>query len=288
LNGDILGGSASVVTITEGDWGVSSHRSLKKIKGALFGVGPLGVLVVQNGSLLLNVSEMINPLIRSNDELNLGFASANNDFIDMGYMLSIPPTSSSGGSGLTLFFDYDNQVWSQDTWTDTTLNLAAGYVVNSEERYFASNSSVNNTFTKHVHRILKTNTYFTNLAEIFSDDNAAIPRVIKYLYHLGTPSIDKEFLRLKLFSMYNPGEEDQYVTSTPTIKTYKDFQTSVVDSQFSLPFTSATQFEAVKKLKANKARALEIEIIDSTVHECLHLTGWEIVVEDGFRKEDIV
>jgi hypothetical protein len=282
INGDILGGSASVTTMTEGDYGIASHNSIKKINGAIFGVGTLGVLVVSNNQILKNVTDPINTLIRNNNLIKVRASEAENDYYNMGYMVHVPHHTTNGTitDSVSFFFDYDNNVWFQDTWSLANCYPVGGMTMYEDRGYFVGNGVA--------FRELRKDSVLTTLAQVYADHGTAIARVMKYLYHLGTPSIDKEFLRLKLFSMYNPGEEDQYVTSTPTIKTYKDFQTSVVDSQFTLPFTSATQFEAVKKLKANKARALEFEIIDSTVHECLHLTGWEIVVEDGFRKEDIV
>jgi hypothetical protein len=137
------------------------------------------------------------------------------------------------------------------------------------------------------YRELRQDSVLTTLAQVYADHGTAIARIMRFIYHLSTPSINKEFLRFKLFSMYNPGETSDFVTSTPTVKTYRDFQTSMVDSEFTLAFTDSSIFEADKKLRANKARAMEFEIIDSTVNECLHLTGWEILVDDGFRKEDL-
>lgn len=279
VDGDILGGSASITTKTEGDYGIASHNSIQKINGAIFGVGNLGVLVVSNGQIIRDVPAAINPLIRNNTDYDLTAAFALNDYYGMGYWLVVPGESTTGGLTTAFFFDYDNNIWFQDTWNFLVAPCCSASMY-EDRSYFITDDG-------YLHRELRVDSYLTTLSQIYADSIYAIERVMRFIYHLGTPSIDKEFLRLKLYSMYNPGEEDLYVTATVTVKTYKDFKTSTIDSQITLSFTSATQFEDFKKLKANKARALEFEIIDSNIHECLHLTGWEVVVEDGFRKEDI-
>jgi len=95
INGDILGGGASINSVTEGDFGISSHNSIKKINGAIFGVGTLGVLVVSNGQIIKQVMTPVNSLIRNNRNIKLGAAEAENDYYNMGYMVYVPHNTAS-------------------------------------------------------------------------------------------------------------------------------------------------------------------------------------------------
>lgn len=281
INGDILGGAASINAMTEGDYGIASHNSIKKINGAIFGVGTLGVLVVSNGQILADVSRKINSVIRNNKLLKLSAAEAENDYFNMGYAVHIPHNTSTASitDSKTFFFDYESNIWLEDSWSLSGCYPVGGTTMHEDRQYFMGNGVA--------YRELRQDDVLTALAQVYADHGTAISRSMRFIYHLDTPSTDKEFLRIKLFSMYNPGEEDLFVAATPTIKTYKDFQTTAVDSQFTLTFPAITKFEDEKKLKANKARALEFEILDNAINECLHLTGWQIVVDDGFRKEDV-
>lgn len=288
-NGLLASGEVSITTESEGDYGISSQASVAKIKGAIFGVGTLGVVVIQNRTINTDIGSLINPVIQNNIALSIKQAVGVNDFTKRGYHLYIPATAI--GSEVSLFFDYENGVWFHDDWAEMT--PSGGTAISDGLPYVASangpstSESAGRDGRGFVYRGLRLSSTFTQQAQLYADGDEAIERRISFLVTLGTPSIDKEFLRFKIWSLYNTGEASQFVTSSPTIRTYRNFQTSTLDTSSSMAFTASTIFEDTIKLKSNKARALQFTILDNTIHECLHLTGWEMVVALPYKEEDI-
>ena len=118
--------------VAEGDYGIESQASLQRISGALVGLGRMGFIAVQGGTIVdksfgdASIGRMVRPnvLRQGFDQAAFSRAIAVNDYPDRGYLVSMPfsryPLSASTprlASELdTLFFDYE-----KGTWFDWTL-----------------------------------------------------------------------------------------------------------------------------------------------------------------------
>jgi hypothetical protein len=95
------------------------------------------------------------------------------------------------------------------------------------------------------------------------------------------PSIDKEFKRIKLYML----DSTSFVPFSIRIRTYRNFNTSVVDSDITLTFSTASDFEKLATLKLNKARGISYRMTVSALHQSPILTGWEHTVA-GLQDKD--
>jgi hypothetical protein len=294
INGDLAGGVSNIVTETEGDYGISSQSSVCKIRGVIFGVGNLGILAVRDRQLLAEMGSRVNSVLQNNPNIVLSRAIGFNDWTKRGYTFFVPDsdgftTGATLGSYEAFFYDYENDQWFDDEYSPSLepeggMTIYGGLPYRLSRAFGGSNAA---TEPGHVFRGLRLSSTMATPAALYVDNHLAITRTMRWLVHMGTPSIDKEFLRIKLYSMYNPGEEDQFVTATITLKTYRNFQSSTADTNTTLTFTASTIFEDDTKLKSTKARAMMFEITDSTIKECFHFTGWQVLVALPYREEDI-
>ncbi len=281
--GDIPAGNFIVRPVREGDYGVSSHASIARINGVNIGVGRLGIIGVKNGELIPNLAELINTTIYNDTNMATARAIACNDFTNRRYNVYIPTRiGSSGSSDLAFGLDYSNNgVWFDANYSNILGGAPMGYsgVFNEAHvilsrihssglgQFFTQTASAGGTFR-----------YYDVLSGItFSMRTQFIA--------LDEPSIDKAFLRLKIFSFYGPYETSDFTANTITVTTYKNFGLTQ-QSQSTLTFSTVAEFEKWFKLLSGKCRSLAIDISHGTAGSSPHLTGFELVVDSNYQKVD--
>lgn len=291
VSGDLSSGSFNPRAIKEGDYGVGCHASLAKVNGVLIGIGELGFLVVQGGELAIGLASDLNPAIWNSSQINLNSAVAVNDSSNRHYWVSIPSSGTISASNrasttaLAFCVDYANKnaafAWSTDNYA---LWPTGGMAVSGNVRYHISKDLSDSapvsggfTFRQIGEKTDTTLPYWHN----------TIAPTYTYFSEwetLGEPSLNKEYLRLKVFSF--PGPYESRANFDLAVTTYKDFQTTTPDTQVTMSFSSTSDFEAVQKLKSGKARGLAVKMVTNTGGQCPFISGLEMVVNTTYAKED--
>lgn len=306
IEGDLDTGNFDAPSIREGDFGVSSHNSLAKCNGVIYGLGRMGFIGLSNGQLLINsegdslVGSYINPEVRRliNGE-NFSSAMGHNNPLEGSYQCWIPneeapvrfDTNPITSGGTMYVFDYLNGgSWLKRTTNDYTSSPYGRTIVVGEDSYFASkyftdpaSGLVSGQIYRRLYYFEKTN---TPISYKYIDHVAPIRRKIKTKdEHLGIPSTLKEFLWFKVFSMFPITDFNLEVT------TYLSFVGhSYGDPTFTLSFSSdptdLDRFHDYHKLSLNKAFAIAFEIDSNIVFTCPIVSGLELVVSPSYEEEE--
>ena len=105
--------------------------------------------------------------------------------------------------------------------------------------------------------------------------------------HLQDPSVAKQFVRLRIFSLYSTGEAQLYTNCTLNIQTFKNFYEAVAHMSTSVVFSTSSQFQSTVKLRSDQMRAIQFVFSNNVVGESPHITGYEFVVAECYDKDDL-
>lgn len=298
IDGDLAEGATNFSILAEGDYGISAQSSIARVRGAVVGAGPLGILRISGGQIDYMMARRVNGTIHKNIELSLKRAVAHNDSTNTGYHVYIPGVSLeeigsnnySSDPALWYFYDYEADVWFEDTRVTVgkdSVEPSGGFAIYDGAPYNLCRHPGNDTLDAgHVYRGLRLTTTMETVSQLYADNSEYISRYMSWMPHCVDPSQDKEYIRLMLYSAYNNGETGAFVPTTISVGWYKNRGTSLVATE-GLSFDALTTDFGEVRLSSNKVRALEIEIRDEQLHQCFHFSGWEIVVVEPYRKSDL-
>lgn len=291
MAGDFTSNTYAPRTVKEGDYGVSSHATLLKIDGALVGLGPLGFVTVTDG-VLSPMSDELSPAFIKNYRLDLKKAVASNDWSSERYRCYVPTVSgfTTGASlqGAVMFvYDYQYKRWFDWSYPPG-VEPSGGMVCAGGLHYQMSKSfgtDNNAELPGHLYLDLYSDTAYTSVAENYADNHVAISTKVRLVFTLGEPSLDKEFLRVRILSTFSPYEVSQFIPHTVTARIYKNFQDSTTFAEILLPFNSIEEYESYQKMPNTVARSILVDFITSTLKVSPHITGIEIVIADVYGED---
>lgn len=294
--GSLSEGAFSIRTVTSGDYGVAGSRCVIKIKQFLFCLGELGMSVVYNGQLFQGAGDRVDPAIWNNFDISLSKTKLFNDTTQrrlVAYINSASAYASSDADPNALCFNYHYDRLAEDgldmpildsSYANALSPNAGGFVID-KVRYNLNRSLVTSAGAKtrpgHFFRTLA----LANGAAGYNDNHLPISQTIRTHFELfEAPSKDKEWQWLKVYSTIDRFEN--FVANTFTLKTYRNFQLTTIDTQGTISFPSSTTFEDEIKLNSNKARSLCVELTNSAYNECPHFTGYEVCVALPYKQEN--
>ncbi len=288
VQGDITTpGAYSIRTVTEGDYGISSHASISKVKGLLIGVGLLGIIAIRDGQLITEPGDLISPAFIGNTNISFSKAIACNDWSRRHYSIYIPDlTANQITNSLSFISAYNDK----GQWFNWHYSLgqepSGGSIVHDERNYHLSRSLNGTTVAKagNVFRSLKVEELG---AFAYVDNAVAISYNIEPQWiHLNEPSIDKQIVQIRAYSIVSSYEV--FVPFTLNGSTYRNFQTATFDSVFSMPFSSSSTFSIIKDLKPTAVKSLLLRLESVAYNQRPFITGIEYVLRGSYKKESFL
>lgn len=290
--GAVEEGAISVRTVAEGDYGISSHSSLAKIKGVIIGVGRLGHIGYKGGELLTSLGEPVAPAIWGNSSITLNRATGINDYTTRKYISNVFSSTNMGNGQVYdkyYLLDYGND----SVWFDWSFNarqdMNGGMAIYNDDFYCLSLSSSGSEFGC-LHKRIPLNTNISSdMSLLYYDQHNLISNDMTGVFlTLNEPDLDKEWLWFKIYSIINPYDTARYASFTVTIEQAKDFVGTVIGSK-DVAFTSAI-FEQKMKLLSTKVRAMRFRVRTPTgavVPNPMFITGLSYAVVGSYEKSDL-
>jgi len=282
----------SIRTVSDGDYGISSHASLRKINQKIIGMGKLGLLAVIDGQITPILGNAISPLILNNINVDLTRAIAANDFTSESYDIYIPnnitlASNSSLSNDIHYSLDYKNDnAWFSREFPDS-MEPSGGFAIYGDVQYVLSKS-------------FGTGSRAANPGNVFRRISGVTTESLKYSFntlphstswrtaweHLDKPSINKQFLEVRIFSL--PGAYEQKTAFTLSCQVFRNFYELTNDGVSpSFVFNGSTDFEATNKVKSIKSRAIQFLFSTSGYGECPFISGLEFVITPSYDEDDL-
>lgn len=310
IAGDLSEGLFSISAVAGSDVGCVSPHSVRKIRDYLFYLSQKGYRAIRSGTLV-NIEDRLvsvfqnnfyeqvkdQPIITANQaKLYLLRANSVIDTENQRYVCFVPAESSStvfGGAEIfqpnnnsrVFVYDYAKDCWTEWTFSEgaARINSAGGITTYKNRHYFNSVMFQNATVDLNVGRLWALNNSDTNYD--WMDGTYTIPRTFRPQWDaMDEPSVDAVYQDLKIYMLDN---EDNTAGVVFTVKTYRNFNSAALDTDMTISFAVA-QTEAAKRLKLNKARAIEFEFSNSTAYVNPVITGYEYVVAIPYKKDSAI
>jgi hypothetical protein len=299
--GSLADRNVGVEVKSSGDWGISCPGALTKIDGQVWGVGSLGISTYgQERSS--DAADYINSLIENNENLDFNNARLINDRLTQTLHIYIPGRSvnitrdkDNNTNNFYVVMDYDKgNVWFDRAYPRglrpssglAIWNDALGAPWNKAELYMCSGGQANNPSSDGIApgRIYQRLNITNNPRDNFVDHFLPIKQeIITNPIHYGDPSTDKLFLQLKSWAFWLKSEVAKFIPFTWIIRTYREYQDTIIDTQATVPTNAITEYEKVVDLNnQSKTRALTIQWTCETLHQQARLTGFEVNIRNPY------
>lgn len=297
VTGDLGTDTFQVDGLADDGVGCVSNASIQEINGVLWFLGRDGIYNV-NRQGTTDVSEMVSPRFDLNyvDKRCVGHYWIEKDL----YLLSFPFLNTDGSSNkyldransFILVYDLYRQAWFE--WD--TINMLGG-MVNYEGNIYTSGPALDPVTS--IQTIYNYKFLDTGLEDDYADHDQGIAMTYKSHWEaMQEPSIYKKFLRVKVHSLdgtINDFETDKF---TITVETEHDY-VQAVESSLTLDFGGGAQGwgisawgsfpwgesrleQLTSKLKSKKAKALRTVFKNSTIHENILISGYELEIAASY------
>jgi hypothetical protein len=310
--GDLDGGSFSVNTVTEGDYGVSSQASLRRVKDCLIGINPSGLVVIQNGHINQNAFSKLNAKLDGQDYY-FNLATAFNDGHGK-YVVSVPISTSQGSETQPIGFvvDYskmrgdsfspalmgndihDLGVKTFETLYPEQMDQAGGGVTIQGVTYHLSSWYPYAVFQS-LPRFVDNSPSGNGNGDSFIDNTLAISYILEWNpMNLGEPGQLKTPIRFRLWSMPQPYANDIWIPYTVLVETGATGSTAwtggsnINANANTLTFTLATDIFRDLKLKNCKTHFYILRLTTNTIRQSPLFTGTELMFDANYEKEDLI
>lgn len=291
LEGDItVPGGASVITVSEGDYGVSSHNSLNLVKGLIFGVGPIGIMTLQGTEYIPDIGDPISPFILNNTYLTLAKAFSINDYEYREFSISIPNYFGSFTNNPRIYsFDY----WANPRWLERRYGedfMRGGAAMHQNKLYVISHDYDNVDIIGDYCYVRRTRAA-TGAETTVVPSNLVGSTVLSNIFtpqwfHGGEPSLYKSFIRMVVWSM--PGDFEDRSPFSLTVTGYRDFDTTNTYDSFTFDFTTTTTLRSIAHLLTTKSLSFSPKMTCQTAGYIPFITGFELIVAPIYGKDDIL
>lgn len=287
--GDLDSGNISITIKNEGDYGISSHASLVRIKDSLIGVCANGYVIVSNGNLdSVTFGKLNTRLI--NQSYNFNWATAVNDSTNRCYICSIPTT----GEPVTHVIDYsrDKTKTFERTYT-TKIDPVGGGAVISNILCHLSGTSPYGVFRR-LNRFSGDSPGLGD-GDSYIDNTNAINYVLESNpINFGEPAQLKTPIRCRLWSLPNDYVKEAWVTFSTLIETGASALATYIGGTNPLATSSSVTFSTANdafkdvKLKNCKTHFYLIRFTTNTIRTAPFWTGYEIMFAEAYDKEDLL
>ena len=292
--GDIDAGDFSVTIKNEGDYGITSQSSLRRVKGVLIGLSKLGFITISNGNLISSPFSGLNARIVDQPSLTLNWAVAINDSTTRQYICSIPTSLTT--APITYVIDYSRGGKIPAPFTRVYgegVDPGNGMAIVNNVFYHLSITSYNSVFKK-LPRFLN-NSPTGNDGDSFIDNTFAISYILESnSIHYGEPGQLKTPLRVRLWSIPNDYVVEGWVPFATLVETGASPIASYIGGSNPLATTSTVTFattnDLFKDVKLNncKTHFYLIRFTTNTIRTAPFLTGYEILFAGSYDREDFV
>lgn len=312
LDGDLATKAVSVRTIKEGDYGISSQRSIAKVDGVIMGVGSNGVVGILGGVLDSKSVGATSPVIRGRSDLDYSKAVGINDYVNSQYIVSIPTIQSNGAFALgkiaeTFVLNYEKGKWLQWKVGISNLDISGGCVMYNDQLCAISRCGTKepNSPTTITYNNFKTlygsgcgirQKKRTDLLP-YNDTGLAISfRLFTSFDSQGEPSLFKLFQKVLVWRV--PAEYLVGIFYTPVdttvsgqsivVSNYMDWVTNNTYPQAKYSSISTT-FDTLPFVELNirdqKARSIAVEILNEVINENIFISGIELIYDTAYGSD---
>lgn len=324
LDGDLEAGSITVLGTKEGDYGVASQASLVKVNGVLLGVGKLGVVAVARGQMISDSGSLgsnawttdsqgafgqlggrIYATIVNNANLAYSQAVAINDRSNRTYNFYIPSTEiytkNCSPSSVQTFtypvsfiWDYGHRFgWFDREYACFGVEPSGGFAIYNNETRFLSCSlgSPISLYSRGVpFRFFPESVTATKAA---ADNHYYVRKqIMTYPLAANDVSFDSQYQQIKLFRFPSTLEVADLTAFVMRLQTYRNYQTSTVDSTRTFSFTgNVANIEVFNNLNSGKARAMLFlwsctYDFSQNIQQIPYISGYEIITDVDYARED--
>lgn len=287
--GDLDGGAFSINVKAEGDFGIASQASLKRIQDTLIGVGQNGFLLISNGQFDSQAYRDLSArLIAQNYYFQ--WAVAENDAFNRNYVCSIPTT----GEPVSFVIDYsrDKPHTFERSYT-TKIDQGGGMALVDNTLYHLSLTSPYGVFRR-LDRFDGNSPSGNGDGDSFIDNTNAITYILESSpINFGEPAQLKTPIRIRLWSIPNDYVEEGWVPFSTLIETGASAIAQYVGGSSpnatSSTVTFSTANDAFKEVKLVncKTHFYIVRLTTNTIRTAPFWTGYEVLFKQAYVKEDL-
>jgi hypothetical protein len=298
--GDLDGGNFSVNVKNEGDYGITSHASIARVRDSLIGLSDNGFVVIKDGELFGNVFNDINASLVNRPTAAFEWAVATNDAYGRNYACSLPAVATLSGTRATIDYalDYSRGPWVAFGRKYLDGGAAGGLVSLGSDLYFLNYS--NNTVYRRHKRFTPTTTLSypprTEGDYYFQDVFNGVFILESNVINLGEPDVLNTPIRVRIWSIPNEYGTDGWLpftlkvlgkAGTAGFGTGLNFQG---DTNAVISFTSNGPGFIDVKLKQDKKTHFYILRLQTSglPKQAPFITGYEILYSENYKAEDLV
>lgn len=283
IEGDLSTGYLNNNIISEGDMGVSSQAAVQKTSRGYIAVGKSGMFEFKDG-------QIFDPHI----ELRPMFTEVDYDF-STSRGAWMPSLRQYRFHTSTLSFIVDFSRAPIFVTTASWPLIGAFSTVEFDNKIFMARKAGNGEVYVEISPLRDSNSVYQGpVINRYIDDGAEIGEFYLEITGdcMGEPSIEKYFLRLKLFSCYVPDEENLFVANTMEAKLYTGLVQGgllgkAVFATKDFEFATAEVTSSEEKIDSVKAVCMNMEISDQgDLFASPHLSGYELVANLPYQKRD--
>lgn len=324
VSGDLETGAVSILGVKEGDYGISSQASLKKVSGVLVGIGRLGIVAVARGQMISDkgalggtawisdsqgtfaqLGDRISPALINNPNLAYAQAVAINDRNRRIFNFYVPSTEiytevctpgsvQTFANPVSYVWDYGHQFgWFDREYACFGIEPSGGLTNYGSECRFIScsmGSPVSQWARGIPFRYLPDTIDATRSA---ADNHYYVrKKITTYPLAPNGPSFDAQFQNLKIFRFVGAFETRDLNAFVLRLKTYRNYQLGTVDSQRNFSFTAlVSNIEAFNNLNSGKARAMLFDWdcnfdFSTSIQTIPYVSGYELIADIDYGRED--
>ena len=307
IAGDLTLGNVSIVDELIGDIGCPSLDGWQKVRGSLLVLSNKGPRIVQNGQLLspddrlitfftgnfyemLSASSYVSNTFPSGSDTKFVVSATTSvhDYESQRVLFHVPcldrvgasKTSNANANSRVFVYDYANDYWT--TYKLNKLhNMMGGMAIFQNKPFWVSRMSVDAAAEYSRGCLFSTSNDSTEYD--FHDNCLAIPCKFRPQWEfLDEPSMEKDILKFKIWSMNRPFDFDSIID----FKSYLNFKSTTADTITQVTLDE-DKISDIIKFKHTKACAYLFSFESNTVLTAPHITGFEYEVATPYDKEHI-
>lgn len=290
IAGDLDGGAFSVNVVNEGDYGITSQASLKRVKNQLIGLSKNGFVTIHDGFLDTQTFAGLNARLL-NQNYYFNWAVAENDGFNRNYVCSVPTT----GEPVTYLIDYSRaELHTFERSYTTKIDPATGFAASGNDFFHCSITSPYSIYRR-LPRFNGNSPSGNNDGDSFIDNTNAISYILETNpINFEEPGQLKTPIRLRLWSIPNDYVIEGFVSFATLVETGASAVASLVGAgnnnatSSSVIFATATQLFKDVKLVNCKCHFYIVRLTTNTIRTAPFWTGYEIMFAADYKKEDFV
>lgn len=293
--GDIDGGAFSVNVKHEGDYGIVSQSSLRRVRGKLLGLSRLGFVEIIDGQLSVFQFSGINARLIDQSSLIMNWAVGVNDSISRQYICSIPTSLTT--APISYVIDYSRPKEAPATFSRvyaTNIDAGNGMAIVGNDFYHCSINGYNSVFKK-LPRFSGNSPSGNGDGDSFIDNTSAITYILETnAINFGEPGLLKVPIRLRVWSVPNDYVNEGWVTFSALIETGASPIAAYIGSggtnntSSTITFSTANDVYKDIKLKNQKTHFYLVRFTTNTIRTAPFITGYEIMFAEAYEKEDFI